>query len=191
MEHFYHLPHMGEDWFTFPRLYSEMVKRFPDGSHFVEIGAWKGKSSSYMAVEIINSNKQIKFDCIDIWTDESLDNSGYDHNHNTSSDFFYNMFLENIKPVRHIINPIKASSWQKAEDYPDKSIDFIFIDGDHTYDGVKKDLAAWYPKMKIGGVFAGHDYGWTPHIRQAVAELLGDGNYSDPWGCGCFMHEVK
>lgn len=187
MEHFYHLPHMGEDWFTFPKLYSEMVKRFPSGSHFVEIGCWKGKSASFMAVEIINSGKQINFDCIDIWSEDPYLPTGQDLLGNE----FYSMFLENTKPVSHIVNPIRKDSSTAAADYPDKSIDFVFIDADHTYEGVKRDLAAWYPKMKVGGIFAGHDYGWTPHIRQAVSEFLGPGNYSDPWGCGCFIHEVK
>ena len=58
---------MGENWFTFPLLYSEMVKRFSSESHFVEIGSWKGMSAAYMAVEIANSDKDIKFDCVDIW----------------------------------------------------------------------------------------------------------------------------
>jgi hypothetical protein len=60
MEHFYH--NLGEDWFSFQDLYSEMVQRFKGDSHFVEIGSWLGRSSSYMAVEIINSGFDIKFD---------------------------------------------------------------------------------------------------------------------------------
>jgi hypothetical protein len=65
MEHFYKT--LGENWFTYPTLYSNMVEKYPTNSHFVEVGTWKGMSAAYMAVEIINSNKDIKFDCIDIW----------------------------------------------------------------------------------------------------------------------------
>ena len=53
MEHFYQ--NIGEDWMDYQELYSEMVNHFTDDSHFVEIGSWKGRSSSYMAVEIYNS----------------------------------------------------------------------------------------------------------------------------------------
>ena len=60
MEHIYNQLNFGEDWFTYPNLYSDMVKKFPSGSKFVEVGSWKGKSSSYITVEIINSNKNIK-----------------------------------------------------------------------------------------------------------------------------------
>jgi hypothetical protein len=65
MEHFY--KNIGEDWMDFQELYSEMVNYFPDNSHFVEVGSWKGRSASYMAVEILNSKKRIKFDCVDTW----------------------------------------------------------------------------------------------------------------------------
>ena len=59
-----------------------MVNHFTDNSHFVEIGSWKGRSASYMAVEIFNSRKNIKFDCVDTWCGsvEHLDpNSFYFH----------------------------------------------------------------------------------------------------------------
>ncbi|CAD7929141.1 unnamed protein product [Amoebophrya sp. A120] len=36
--------------------------------------------------------------------------------------------------------------------------DLIFIDGDHSYEGVQRDLAAWYPRLRAGGVLAGHDF---------------------------------
>jgi len=65
MEHFYNT--IGEDWFTYQELYSNMVEYFPDNSLFIEVGSWKGRSTSYMAVEIANSEKNIKFDCIDTW----------------------------------------------------------------------------------------------------------------------------
>ena len=48
-------------------IYTNQVKQAKDGFHFVEIGSWKGRSSSFMGVEIINSGKKIKFDAIDTW----------------------------------------------------------------------------------------------------------------------------
>ena len=55
MEHFYY--NIGEDWFSYPELYSSIVNKFGDNSHFVEVGVWKGRSASYMGVEIFNSGK--------------------------------------------------------------------------------------------------------------------------------------
>jgi predicted O-methyltransferase YrrM len=47
--------------------------------------------------------------------------------------------------------------------------DFIFIDAAHDYDSVVKDRAAWWPKLKPNGIFAGHDYPWH-EVKQAVTE---------------------
>jgi predicted O-methyltransferase YrrM len=184
MEHFNNSPQFGENWFTFEKLYSEMVKRFNSGSHFVELGSWKGRSSAYMAVEIVNSNKQIKFDCIDSWQVDAAWSSSL------TGDEAAAIFLNNIKPVAHIINTIRKDSSSAASDYLNATLDFVFIDADHSYEGVKKDIVAWLPKVKKGGVLAGHDYAWTPGIRQAVDEVFGTGNYSDPWGNGCFIINI-
>jgi cephalosporin hydroxylase len=185
MEHFYDASHMGEDWFTYPVLYKNMVAQFPSGSRFVEIGSWKGKSAAYMAVEIINSGKDIKFDCVDIWTD-------VDEPHvQITGDDLFQTFLNNIEPVKQLINPIRSDSRKAAELFEDNSIDFIFFDGDHSYDGLKADLEAWLPKMKPNdSIFAGHDYAWTPHIQQLLNDMYGEDNYSDPWRTGSFMFKV-
>lgn len=53
---------------------------------------------------------------------------------------------------------IRATSLQAINMFDDQSLDFVFIDADHTYEGVKEDLEAWYPKLKNGGVLSGHDY---------------------------------
>ena len=65
MKHFYQ--RCGEAWFNYPDIYSQVVLGANNNSHFVEVGSWKGMSSAYMAVEIINNKKNIKFDCIDLW----------------------------------------------------------------------------------------------------------------------------
>ena len=75
MEHFYDDIYGFSDADLFA-LYKKIVSRFDSGSHFVEVGAFLGQSAVYMAVEIINSGKNIKFDCIDHWegSEEHNDN---------------------------------------------------------------------------------------------------------------------
>lgn len=174
MDHFYKKIH---GWFTFPTLYSQMVNYYPNSSHFVEIGVWKGKSAAYMATEIFNSNKQIKFDCIDTWegSEEHLDpNSNYfEPGLVSDKDFLYNHFLENIEPVKNIINPIRKSSLEAVNLYKDESLDFIFIDAAHDYENVLKDIKAWYPKCKKEtGIISGHDYSWGPEVKKAVHDFF-------------------
>ena len=67
IEHFWRDPMFEEGYFTYPNLYHNMVKMFPTNSHFVEVGVWKGRSAAFMAVEINNSGKNIRFDCVDTW----------------------------------------------------------------------------------------------------------------------------
>lgn len=174
MEHFYK---NIQGWFTFPHFYSYVAEHFPDDSHFVEIGVWKGKSAAFMAVELLNSNKNIKFDCIDTWdgSEEHLDpNSGfYEPNLVDDKDYLYKHFLDNISPVSHIINPIRLNSLEAVKLYEDNSLDFVFIDAAHDYDNVLKDIKAWYPKVKNKtGIISGHDYSWGPEVKQAVHDFF-------------------
>jgi cephalosporin hydroxylase len=169
MEHFYQkIP----NWFDWPSLYKNMVDKFDDNSHFVEIGSFKGGSSVFMAVEIINSGKNIKFDCVDLWND-FWDNDLKELNSNIVYLNMYETFLNNIKPVSHIINPIRSDSHSAASLYDDNSLNFLYIDANHHYDYIKKDLQLWYPKMKKGGIFAGHDFinNEKCQVQRAVEEF--------------------
>lgn len=185
MNHFYQ--NIGEDWFTYPTLYKQMVGSFQDGSHFVEVGSWKGRSAAFMAVEIINSNKNIRFDCVDTWegSEEHLNPNSEHFNKKLleNKNWLYELFLENTQSVKHVITPIKSISWEAAKIYKDNSLDFVFIDAAHDYESVKKDLNAWFDKVKIGGVFAGHDYYYS-EVYKAVHEFeLINKNITQLEGC--------
>ncbi len=156
MEHIYHQPQFGEDWFTYPRLYQDMVKRFPSGSTFVEIGAWKGKSSAYMSVEIANSKKKIDFYCIDTFE------GSIEHQNNPELSHLYDIFKSNMKPVEGYYKELKMTSMEAVKKFENESIDFVFIDGSHEYKDIKDDITYWFPKVKRGGVLAGHDYYFPP-----------------------------
>lgn len=166
MKHFY--SELGEKWFTYPNLYKSIVQTFPTNSHFVEVGTWKGMSAAYMAVEIVNSGKNIKFDCVDTW--EYLDSQK--EIPKNAFENLYDIFLKNIEPVKHVITPVRAISWEAAQKYADNSLDFVFIDAAHDYESVKKDINAWYPKIKKEGILAGHDYTWCIDVKNAVDDFF-------------------
>ena len=134
-------------------LYKKVVEIFPSGSHFVEVGSFLGKSAVFMAVEIINSGKRIKFDCIDHWigSEEHYDNE------NVDTENLYEKFLENIQPVKGVINPVKAESAMASKLYKLNSLDFIFIDASHDERSVREDLTYWMPRLKEDGMIAGDD----------------------------------
>ena len=180
MEHFYY--RIGEDWMDFQDLYSRMVNTFPDGSHFVEVGCWKGRSASFMGVEIKNSGRRIDFDCIDTWKGsiEHTDPNSpyYEIEFIDNEDFVYQEFIKNVKPVIDVINPIRLPSTDASNLYRNRSLDFVFIDASHEYSDVKRDILSWLPKVKIGGFLAGHDYTIFDGVRKAVDEFFIDDNIS-------------
>jgi predicted O-methyltransferase YrrM len=53
-------------------------------------------------------------------------------------------------------------------------VDFVFIDADHEYDSVVKDINAWLPKIKQGGIISGHDYFNPCGVKKAVDEKFGN-----------------
>lgn len=65
---------------------------------------------------------------------------------------------ENLNPCSDRLEYIKKKSWEAYPDIEDASLDFIHIDGAHHVHGVITDLLTWWPKVKEGCVFSGHDY---------------------------------
>lgn len=82
---------------------------------------------------------------------------------------FYNNEVK-IKYGSRLI-PIEAYSTDGAVQIPDSSLDLVFIDADHSYDWVKKDIAAYKPKLKLGGWLTGHDIDF-PGVNRAVNEVI-------------------
>ncbi len=152
-------------------FYGSMVERFPSGSHFVEIGSWQGRSTASMAVEIANSGKEIKFDCIDTWK-----GSKYfpEMTHFAKKHDVFAAFKKRTAPVAKYINAIQSRSTDAVKRYKDASLDFVFLDGAHDACAVRADINAWWPKLKKGGILAGHDYDPThnPDVVKTVNEIF-------------------
>lgn len=67
---------------------------------------------------------------------------------------------------------LRELSTDAAKTFNDHSIDFIFIDADHSYEGVKNDLEVWYSKVRPGGILSGDDYDNFPGVTRAVDEFF-------------------
>jgi predicted O-methyltransferase YrrM len=158
-----------DGWFNFQDIYDHVVNLGKDGDHFVEVGAWKGQSAAYMAVSIVNSGKNIKFDVVDTW----LGSAEHQTDDLVITDSLYNHFLENLKPVEAYYTPVRMTSLEAAALYADESLDFVLLDASHAYEDVKADIQAWLPKIKSGGILAGDDYQheWQG-VMDAVTEMI-------------------
>lgn len=100
--------------------------------------------------------------CVDLWLDEPI--------------------LAECR--QRLSNKERFTMWQMpsveaAKQVPDLSLDFVYIDANHFKEFVLQDIAAWYPKVRHGGIFAGHDYCHYPDIEviQAVDEWCAKTGY--------------
>jgi hypothetical protein len=97
----------------------------------------------------------------------------------------YAMTLEKFKDKPNV-NIIKADSVVAYKEFQDNFFDWIYIDGDHSYDGVKNDLQNWFKKLKINGIMSGHDWDVNSSnpefekfgVQKALTEFLEDFNNS-------------
>ncbi len=176
MEHIYNQSNFGQSWFSYPNLYKSIVQKFSSGSKFVEVGSWKGMSSAYMAVEIANSGKEIEFYCVDHWLGSQEHHDPSSHAYEPEIHNLYEIFVNNMNPVKDYYTPLRMSSLEASKQFEDKSLDFVFIDAAHDYENVKKDILAWTPKLKDGGILSGHDINYGP-VAKAVDEVIGIDNY--------------
>lgn len=169
--------------FNYPTIYNGMVSRFPSGSVFVEIGAYKGKSIVYLIMEAERQNKQFTITTIDNFSgvvgirDKDLRKT----------------FHNNIKDIKDKFTFIEGDSWGVARLFNDKSVDFVFVDGGHDYASVKNDILAWLPKIKKMGIIAGHDYNglYYPDCVLAVDQIFGDKLNKDYLHEYCWAYEVN
>ena len=166
MKHFYKtIP----GWFSFRDLYEQAVKEAPDPAHFVEVGCWKGRSTAFLAVEIINSRKRIHLDCVDTW--EGSKEPKHLADASVKNGTLYREFIQNVTPVLDAIRVYRQASVQCAARHKDNSLDFVMIDAAHDKENVLADLGAWWPKIKPRGYMAGDDFKFKG-VRAAVDEFF-------------------
>lgn len=159
-----------QGWFDFENIYKAQLHAAKDGDVFVEIGVWKGRSAVFMAENIKESGKAIKFYGVDSF-------QGCDvlkEQINQLEAPLLDILLDNIEKagVSKYIEILLGRSDELAEEFQDEEVTFAFLDADHTYEKVKADLAAWWPKIKHGGVLGGHDYVGWPGVKSAVDEFV-------------------
>jgi FkbM family methyltransferase len=133
-------------------LASLVNELYPEGKG-VEIGVLRG---DYSKIILERWHKGELF-LIDTWRHigHYIDMNGRD------DQYHYDCLIEtckNIKPWENRAHIIRMDSVKSADMFPDEYFDFIYIDADHSYEGVTKDIVAWWPKIKKGGLFCGDDY---------------------------------
>lgn len=145
----------------------------------VEIGSWKGRSMKALALSVF----EVAY-AVDHWMEDSPPDAPrrmVDHDYRevvargsgaVKADFLKNLSQE-IATGKCI--PTGLSSVQSIQKLKEllggRKVDMVFIDGDHEYAEVKRDIELYRPLIEDGGLLCGHDYPW-PGVWKAVGELV-------------------
>jgi predicted O-methyltransferase YrrM len=170
IDHYYH---SLEGWFNMEQQYLELLDATPEGGTFVELGCYKGKSTSFIGVEIHKRKRDINFFAVDSFqgatnSTDANEIKAYEGISEIEESYTYNVSL-----IGNKIKTIVSLTDEAAQYFEDGSVDVIFVDGGHSYEVVKADILAWLPKMKKGGIMAGHDYNAWQGVNKAVTEIFG------------------
>jgi Methyltransferase domain len=161
-------------------LYDEIAATLNKGSLFVEVGAAYGRSLAYMANRAWPNGEPILC-AVDTWRDfVGFDNLsvtaiGEINRYPTMHLAFWGFIGEHVTPQRQeMFRAFRGASVNAAKSFHDGSVQAVFIDDDHSYEGCAASIAAWLPKVRPDGILAGHDY--NPHfpgVIRAVQETFG------------------
>jgi len=159
-----------EGWFNMEEQYLELLQATPEGGIFVELGAYKGKSTSFIVTEIINRGRNINFTTVDTFQGDSgsKDKVEVEAYKKVNLSKMYDEFVTNTNHLYEHLETIIGKSNETAQLFENESIDCLFIDAGHSYEAVKADIAAWLPKMKNESIMAGHDYTAWKGVKEAV-----------------------
>tara|TARA_R110000868_G_scaffold9602_19_gene47375 strand:+ start:178 stop:1404 length:1227 start_codon:yes stop_codon:yes gene_type:complete len=143
----------------------DYVKQRIKVEKMVEIGSYQGESTTLFA-HMFNPKELYAVDPF---------LNGYDEFDGSSTGDFtnvihnFNLRINQFSCIKHI----KTLSYEAVDQFENDSLDFVYIDGDHTYEGVNKDITMYLPKIKVGGFIAGHDLG-RESVTKALRNQLGE-----------------
>jgi hypothetical protein len=92
---------------------------------------------------------------------------------------WYEITMKNFAPHMDKIVIYKDTSDNCVDKFENGQFDYIFIDGDHSYEGVFQDLNNYYSKVKTGGVFSGHDIN-LQDVQRALSEFRSVNEINNP-----------
>lgn len=176
-------------WFNEEWLYDRMIGHARDGATFVEVGCWLGKSTAYCARRIRDGARSILLYAVDTWEGSPNEPAMLEAVRGAGGSVF-ELFRQNMEAagVFETIHPLKMPSVAAAELFGDATLDFVFIDADHCVEAVQADIASWRPKIKGGGMLAGHDWHTYASVQHAVRSMLADDFTVEG---NCWIHQPR
>lgn len=144
----------------------DLNQLLPENPITVEVGC----AECNYSLDIVGRWKSSKHFAVDVW--EHIPNTRGDGNQpeewHASN---YDKCIDKFKPYLDRVVLLRGISWAMAQYIDDNSVDFISIDACHSYECVKQDIKAYWPKLKQNGIITFHDYEATEYgVKQAVLE---------------------
>lgn len=139
-----------------------------------EVGSFRGISSELFCLHV-----KTLF-CIDYWTPYSWE---YNENNIFDAETEFDIMRQNYSNIIKM----KSKSVDASKCFPSGFFDMVYIDADHAEQSFREDMEAWIPKVKVGGIISGHDYGF---VGDYVTDFSG-GRKPDVFedGSWCFVKE--
>ena len=169
-----------EGWFQWRSAQEEAARRFPEGSRFVEVGTYLGRSLCSLAEVVERSGKAFTLIGVDTCRGSGPEGQRQKDYHGAAvsegGGTFAGALHKNILNCGYgdAVSLIIADSITASRFFADASIDWVHLDARHDYASVQSDIRAWLPKVKPGGWLSGDDYDeikW-PEVVKAVGDLL-------------------
>ena len=172
--------HDVDGWFSWRSAQEEAVSRFPDGSRFVEVGTYLGRSICSLAELVEGSGKSITVIGIDTcrgsgpesWREKDYHANAVKQGGGTFAGALHKNVIDcgfGDKILLMITDSVTASKL-----FSEGSLEWVHLDARHDYASVKADIQAWLAKIKPGGWLSGDDYNehkW-PEVVKAVQDVL-------------------
>jgi hypothetical protein len=132
----------------------EFLDLLPKNGFVIEVGVQEGIFSEY----ILQRTQPKQLVLIDCW--EKQPQNVYNDPANVSNQEQIRKFKRVCRKFSHLsqIKIIKNFSSLASYQFTDNSVDWIYLDANHSYAAVKEDIKNWWPKIKKGGFLTGHDY---------------------------------
>ena len=141
-------------------LLYEAARTLAFGGVITEVGSYLGASACFLASGGMDQISRLY--CIDTWENDAMSEGKWST---------FDAFHQNTSPFKNVIVPLRGKSSEMAK-LLNEPIDLLFIDGDHSYEGVTVDLKAYLPKVKSGGMLLLHDWGWAEGVQRAIHEIV-------------------
>ncbi|MDX1888721.1 class I SAM-dependent methyltransferase [Mycolicibacterium sp. 050158] len=173
-------------WFHWREGQQGAVAEFPEGSTFVEVGCYLGRSLCSLADVVRSSGRQYTVIGIDTCRGSGQEGQGnhdahapaVEHGGGTLAGLLHRNII--ACGFADTVDVMISSSPRAANFFADGSLTWVHLDARHDYDSVVADITAWAPKVAPGGWLSGDDYDeqFWPGVVGAVRDTLPDAR---PW----------